>query len=182
MLIDKFQRPAEALLAAHYLLRFLPGQLPIGWADNLSRALPSAMDGPVIAAWARLHNRPTGISDKKFDIEFRECIDLALSRPVTLFARTRALLFDALRLIQDPGALLEKTRQEEYRRFGADAGGLESFWGGGPASPGKPETTAGGRVLARVILNGGAFDGMPAGPGINLPLRTDKAHTSSESR
>lgn len=170
MLIDKFERPAEALLAAHYLLRFLPGRLPIDWADNLCRAMPTAMDGPVIAAWARLHNRPEGISDKDFDKDFKRRIEMALERPVTLFARTRSLLFDALRLIKDPGPLLERTQEADYRKYGAEAGGLESFWGGGPASPGKPAQALGGTILAQVTLVNGAFDGLPAGPGRDLPL------------
>jgi hypothetical protein len=171
MLIDKFERPAEALLAAHYLLRFLPGRLPVKWADNLCRAMPSAMDGPVIAAWARLHNRPEGLSDNEFDKEFKCRIEMALKRPVTLFARSRALLFDALQLIKDPGLLVDRTHEVDYRKYGAEAGGLESFWGGGPASPGKSVPAIGGTVLAQVKLVNGAFDGLPVGPGRDLPLR-----------
>jgi hypothetical protein len=50
----KVEHPTEALLGAHYLLRFLPNRLPLAWADNLSIAYPKAADGPVIAAWLRL--------------------------------------------------------------------------------------------------------------------------------
>lgn len=172
MLIEKFQRPAEALLAAHYLLRFLPGRLPVDWADNLCRALPTAMDGPVIAAWARLHNPPAGLSAKQLDVAFKNNIELALKRQVTLFARTRALLFEGLRLIKDPGPLIERTREAEYRRYGAEAGGLESFWGGHPTQPGTPHKTPGGTVLAKVSIEGGAFNALQAGPGRTLPLQT----------
>ena len=175
MLIDKFARPAEALLAAHYLLRFLPGQLPVEWADNLCRALPVAMDGPVIAAWARLHNRASGISDACFNSKFRELIERAISRPVTLFARSRALLFEALRLISDPSSLIEQTNETAYRRFGAEAGGLESFWGGDPTLPGESSEAPSGKVLAEVSLNDGAFEGMAAGRGMCLPRSAGNA-------
>jgi hypothetical protein len=54
---DKYEDPAKALVGAHYLLRFLPDQLPLEWVDNLSRILGDAADGPVIAGWLRLKVR-----------------------------------------------------------------------------------------------------------------------------
>lgn len=159
MFARKFERPAEALLAAHYLLRFLPKRLPLDWTDNLSRVSPAVADGPAIAAWARVLNRPkSGKSDEEVDKAIEENITVALSRPVTLFARTRALLADARHLVSKKSAGAEAWRQEsEYRRFGAEAGGLESFWGGGPVLPGKSDGAASGPVILRVRLINGGF-------------------------
>ena len=63
MFSQKFTRPAEAALAAHYLLRFLPQRLPLDWVDNLKRVLPAVADGPAIAAWVRALNRPQDMSN-----------------------------------------------------------------------------------------------------------------------
>jgi hypothetical protein len=40
LLLDKFQRPAEALVAAHYLLRYMPNRLPLHWAGICPRLCP----------------------------------------------------------------------------------------------------------------------------------------------
>jgi hypothetical protein len=168
---EKFNRPAEALVAAHFLLRFLPAKLPIAWADNLKRALPAAADGPVIAAWARILNRPAAMSDEAFDREIEANVILALKRPATLFARTRALLFDALRLVSEETAARGWQQVADFRRFGADAGGLESFWGGKPTLPGKAAPAQSGAQLAQVELRSGAFNAMTQGSGAPLPLR-----------
>lgn len=158
LLVDKFRRPAEALVAAHYLLRFLPNQLPLRWAENLVRAMPSAADGPVIAAWAWIYNRPPDATDKQVDESVTRNVLLALNRPATLFARTRALLFEALHLVPadlQSEALLRT--QETFRRAGAAAGGVESFWGKSPDSPGCSGEPRPGPDLLRVVLEGDAF-------------------------
>ena len=63
-------------MAAHYLLRFLPKRLPVHWADILARALPEAADGPAIAAWAHILNRPKGATDDQIDRAVDENIRL----------------------------------------------------------------------------------------------------------
>lgn len=80
LLLDKFQQRAETLLAAHYLLRFLPKRLPIPWADNLVRAMPDAADGPVIAIWARLTNPPEHPTEVDIDDAIDSNAALALDR------------------------------------------------------------------------------------------------------
>lgn len=135
MLREKFQRPAEALIAAHYLLRFLPSSLPLAWADNLCRALPEAADGPVIAAWARMSG-DGALAGPDIDREVAGLLTMALARPVVLFARTRLLLGQALRFAPEV-AQTGLAAQEPFRRAGADAGGLEAFWGGHPTAGGR---------------------------------------------
>jgi hypothetical protein len=170
MLREKFERPAEALLAAHYLLRFLPDRLPVPWADNLVKAMPQAADGPVIAIWARILNRPANLSDAEVDQAIDANAALALKRPVTLFARTRMLLFDTLRLTSDKTKSETRTREGAFRRFGADAGGLECFWGGGPDRPGAAVLNPMATNLAQIELIDGAFARMPGNPGETFPL------------
>jgi hypothetical protein len=164
LLLNKFLRPAEALLAAHYLLRFMPEHLPVPWADNLVRAMPDAADGPVIAIWARLTNRPAHLTDAEIDQAIDSNAALALQRPVTLFARTRMLLSDALRLTSDQILAKSRIRQGRFQRFGAAAGGLECFWGCKPDRPGAISPPD-GRILG-VDLVDGAFTQRPdhAGP------------------
>lgn len=138
VLVEKFRRPAEALVAAHYVLRFLPKKLPLAWAENLVNVMPLAADGPVIAAWAWIHNRPQNATDEQVDEAVARNVSLALARPVTLFARTRTLLFEAQHLVSaDPNSNPLWRRDETFRRAGAAAGGLESFWGWAPDSPGS---------------------------------------------
>jgi 5,6,7,8-tetrahydromethanopterin hydro-lyase len=160
LLAKKFAQPAEALLAAHYLLRFLPNRLPLAWVDSLVRAQPEAADAPVVAAWTRLLNPPTNIDDSEIDADVNHFIALALDRPVVLFARTRVLLFDALRVMSNkPLAMYSLENQGTFRRFAADAGGLESFWGCSPTEPGacdrpRPDETFVGLVNDAFELNG----------------------------
>jgi hypothetical protein len=158
VLVDKYRRPAEALVAAHYVLRFLPNRLPLNWAENLVRAMPIAADGPVIAAWAWIHNRPRDATDLQVDAAVARYVSLALTRPVTLFARTRALLFEAHHLVPADSQLDSLWRTEEtFRRAGAAAGGLESFWGRAPHLPGSEGDAQPGPDLDRIALAGDTF-------------------------
>jgi hypothetical protein len=157
MLLEKFARPAEAILAAHYLLRFLPKRLPIAWADNLVHVLPMTVDGCVIAAWARLLNRPDGATDEEIDEAIDRYIKMALTRPTTLFARTRALLTDARHLVSGKSEGELWRREDQFWRSGAGAGGLECFWGGGPTLPGARGGTETAVDLVRVGLVNGGF-------------------------
>jgi hypothetical protein len=98
------------------------------------------------------------MSDDEVDAAIEENITIALSRPVTLFARTRALLADARHLVSKDLAGAEAWKHEaEYRRSGAESGGLESFWGGGPTLPGKSSSAAFGPDVLRVKLINGGF-------------------------
>jgi tetratricopeptide (TPR) repeat protein len=161
MLMDKFERPAEALLAAHYLLRFLPDYLSVSWADNLVHAVPEAADGPVIATWARILKRPADVTDAEVDLAIDSNVALALKRPITLFAHTRMLLFDALCLTSEEIAAEGRDREGAFRRFGAEAGGLECFWGGGPDLPGVGSDNPLAENLALIYVIDGAFTEEP---------------------
>jgi hypothetical protein len=157
MLFEKFARPAEAILAAHYLLRFLPRRLLVAWADNLVRVLPMAVDGPVIAAWARVLNRPDGTTDEAIDEAINCYLKMALTKPATLFARTRALLTNARRLVSGDSEGELWRRQDLFWRSGAEAGGLECFWGGSPTLPGTSGDAETAVDLMRVALVNGVF-------------------------
>lgn len=167
LLREKFERPAEALLAAHYLLRFLPERLPLAWADNLVRALPSAADGPVLAAWARMLC-PGGDQDRDVDRKIQELLREALRRPGVLFARTRTLLIQGLRFAPEIAAAGHQAH-EAFRRAGAEAGGLEAYWGGHPTSAGKPHPLRLGEPWARVRLDDDGFRLDPATKNVQLP-------------
>lgn len=160
MLLGKFQQPAEALLAAHFLVRFMPAELPLAWAENLNRALPEAVDGPVLAAWCWINNPPESASASTIRDAVHRHIGEGLKRPAVLFARTRALLLDALDLCGPDLAATGRALHLPFRRAGAAAGGLECFWGGGPASPGKPVRVREEDRLAEVTLDHGAFQGL----------------------
>jgi hypothetical protein len=158
VLLAKHRWPAEALVAAHYVLRFMPNRLPLEWAKNLASAMSFAADGPVIAAWAWIHNRPSDATDIEVDEAVAQYVSLAVTRPVTLFARTRSLLFEAQHFLpkssrSDSSWLIE----EAYRRAGASAGGLESFWGGAPQSPGATARAEPGPELGRILLDDDKF-------------------------
>lgn len=163
----KFKNPAEALLGAHFLLRFLPDRLPLDWADNLSRAYPEAADGPVIAAWLRLLSGAPDVrrlAPKKLNDGVQQNLAKALVRPITLFARARRLLVDGLRFLppdvreRSKSASPRKAEPSRFLDYGAHAGGLEAFWGINPASPG-PKVLARLRSIeiARVKLGGATF-------------------------
>lgn len=157
-LSDKFRRPAEAVLAAHYLLRFLPDRLPLQWCDNLVEAASGAADGPVIAAWLRLEGRGKDVRRLRPSASARQVhrlIDTALEREVW-FARGRLLLARGLALRAEAGAI--NKRLETFINYGAHAGGLEAFWGTGPAAPGPGPSTPTGHVdVGTVALVGDAF-------------------------
>lgn len=137
VLLHKFQRPVEALVAGHYVLRFLPKRLPVQWAENLVRAFPFVSDGPMIAAWGMIYNRPQGATDSDVDAVVARNVALALERPITAFARSRLLLFEARHFVPDNSAAESRWGLEEtFRRAGAAAGGLESYWGS--AGCGRP--------------------------------------------
>ena len=159
ILYHKFDQPAEAVAAAHYLLRFLPRRLPLSWAKNLKAAIPTAADGPMLAAWALVSNRPSGMSDAEVDAAFAGHVSDALARPVTLFARTRALLFSSQKLLS--GDLRSDTRwaaAEAFRRAGAGAGALEAYWGHSPALAGASGPNDPGPPLLNLFLNKDQFE------------------------
>lgn len=141
MLVHKYQRPVEAIVAAHYLLRYTPEKLPLSWAENLVKAMPLAADGPMIAAWTWILNRPKNASDEEVEQAVERYVSTALERPAVLFARTRQLLLEARHFSSDhvtPDLGLNRKRwaeQELYDRAGAAASGLECYWGYTPSQP-----------------------------------------------
>lgn len=162
----KFDNPSEALLGAHFLLRFLPAQLPLVWADNLRLAFPGAADGPVISAWLRMTSSATDVDHlnlRKLHADVRQFLAHALDRPVTWFARTRRLLVDGLRLEQLQTPQKQSTTStpppSAYLDFGAHAGGLEAFWGTHPFSPGTMRRSGAppSRKIVTIALEGTTF-------------------------
>lgn len=162
----KFENPAEALLGAHYLLRFLPEQLPLAWADNLGQAFPSAADGPVIAAWLRMTSTAkdvVSLDPTKLHVDVQRFLALALKRPITWFARTRRLLVDGCRIekfktLQNRSAT-SALHPAAYLDYGAHAGGLEAFWGAHPFSPGMRRRVGAppSHSIATIALDGSTF-------------------------
>ena len=179
----KFDNPSEALLGAHFLLRFLPAQLPLVWADNLRLAFPGAADGPVISAWLRMTSSATDVDHlnlRKLHADVRQFLAHALDRPVTWFARTRRLLVDGLRLEQLQTPQKQSTTStpppSAYLDFGAHAGGLEAFWGTHPFSPGTMRRSGAppSRKIVTIALEGTTFtrvlsDSAPAAAGQRAP-------------
>jgi hypothetical protein len=149
--LGKFSHPGEALLGAHYLLRFLPDRLPLAWADNLSVALPEAVDGPVIAAWLRLLSRADEVRKLGPEGAAREMLVWlaeACRRKIALYARARFLLVKGLNLYSEAelakmkiGGDLKQPGPASFLSYGADAGGFEAFWGTGPFSPGHQKAS-----------------------------------------
>lgn len=154
----KFERPVEALAAAHFVLRFMPNRLPVQWAENLVRVQPLLSDGPVISAWAMIYNRPANATDAEVDAAVARNVALALERPITAFARSRALLFEARHLVPDDATAQSRWQAEEtFRRAGAAAGGLESYWGKAPDAPGSDGQAQPGPGLKTLFLDGQVF-------------------------
>jgi hypothetical protein len=158
----KFEHPAEALLGAHFLLRFLPDRLPLAWADNLGLAFPTAADGPVIAAWLRMTSRAPEITahkPKDLHQEVQRLLGQAVAQPICWFARTRRLLNDGLRLEKIGFSNFPLSDPAPYLDYGAHAGGLEAFWGTHPFSPGPTSRSdaPASIELAAVELDGASF-------------------------
>jgi len=168
-LSETFAGPAGVLLAAHYLLRFLPDRLPLRSVDDLTMALPDAADGPVIGAWLRLLSNADevkAIDPDDIDRQVHNLLAMALTRRTTLFRRTRRLLTKALRLERDlqlPETWRRRAGDEpapaDFLNRGAHAAGLEAFWGTGPFSPGPQAgvSTPPSRDIARLMLRGSTF-------------------------
>lgn len=161
----KFNDPVEALVGAHYLLRFIPNELPLRWADNLRDALPDVADGLVIAAWLRFvstHEDIRALGTSKIASDVTRLLDEAIEKPRALFARTRYLLVEGKRLRSDHRERLRAHAPEDFLNFGAHAGALEAFWGTDPVSPGltagTPYETA-GVDIAEVVCHGSVFAG-----------------------
>jgi hypothetical protein len=137
---------AEATLWAHFLMRFNWRRVPVGWLEELTAVVRDAADGPTLLAW-RLATEGT-LGDRRVTRRtVRGLLNEACRRPVSLFARTRELLTQACRVygpvsadVRDLYATRSKIAQPElFVDFGADAGGVEAFWGHGPSSPGLPD-------------------------------------------
>jgi hypothetical protein len=143
LLYHKQQDPAAAVLAAHFLVRFSPKRAPVKWLINLCSLLPEVADGPVLLAWRYIS--AGGVQGAHVDPgQVRDLLRQAARRPVHYFARSRSLLSQGMRLYgpwsrrRDPNARNPKPRPGDFLDVGADAGGLEAFWGSSPIAPGRP--------------------------------------------
>ncbi len=157
-LSQKFERPAEAVLAAHYLLRFMPEELPLGWGDNLVRAAGSTSDAPAIGAWLRLLSTADDVeklSLSAVETAFAELLARAFAGQ-PWFAAAHTWMARGLRL---ESAGIERLRRDAtfaaYSRHAAFAGGLSAFWGRGPGSPGPdlPRPRALYDIVEEVLLD-----------------------------
>lgn len=129
---------AAAALGAHYLLRFMPKRIPLEWLENLMRLRPEVADGPALLA-----SRMIAVGGKQgapvAPKVIRDLIREGLSRPVTLFARSRGLLAQGARLYgprQRARKLVtvrpRRLRSSDFLDVAAGAGGLEAIWGAAP--------------------------------------------------
>lgn len=161
MLSDKYVNPGAALLGAHFLLRFMPDQLPLAWVENLTREIPEAIDGPVIAAWARLSKPAPTPKDSGLEAQVVELLGEALKRPIAYFARARYLLARALEI--DTTLLKPDTRKSRdalapFIELAVAAGGLEAFWGVGPMSQNDTRwPPMKSRLIAKIRLEKNVF-------------------------
>jgi hypothetical protein len=138
----KFGDAAAAVLGAHFLSRFSPDRAPVPWLENLGRLLPAVADGPTLLAW-RLIADGSADGRKVSRSDIQQILSDAARRPCTLFARTRALLTQALRLYgpeQPEPSSSDSPRPflpGDFLNVAADAGGVEAFWGASPDWPGR---------------------------------------------
>jgi hypothetical protein len=164
-LLHKYNDPAAAVLGAHFLARFSPTSAPVRWLENLSRLLPNIADAPTLLAW-RLIADGTTEDRKALRRSVRDSLQEAERRPCCLFARTRALLTQALRPYGTKPRVRSVERSKATRRappgdflnVAAEAGGLESFWGSNPSSPGRSERRPSQEWQGLVVhFDGGLF-------------------------
>lgn len=160
-LLEKLADPAAAVLGAHFLSRFAPDRAPVRWLENLCRILPGVADPALLLAWRLIaegssEGRPTSrhnIWDLLLD---------ATERPCTLFARTRALLTQGLRLYapnskEATARLRVPDSPGDFLNFAAEASGLEAFWGSGPQHPGRQRPRQGAGSGIQIQLEQGRF-------------------------
>ncbi len=164
LLYGKQEDPAAAVLGAHFLVRFSPKRVPVQWLKNLCELEPNVADGPVLLAW-RYIAAGGGQGARVGASEVQALLREAARRPVHYFARSRSLLSQGIRLYgpwprrRKPDARRPNPRPGDFLDVGADAGGLEAFWGSSPVSPGKPVAPPlwRGEPLRSVPLQGGLF-------------------------
>jgi hypothetical protein len=164
-LLHKYKDPAAAVLGAHFLARFNPTTAPISWLENLSRLLPHVADPPTLLAW-RLIAAGSTDERKTSRRDIRAVLRDANRRPGCLFARTRALLTQASRFYDpkprprsiEPPKRARRPQTCDFLDVGAEAGGLEAFWGSSPSRPGRPaRAPRSGRQAVVVHLARGSF-------------------------
>jgi hypothetical protein len=142
ILAEKGHDLAGAVLAGHFLARFDPAEAPVDWLSNLMDYVPDCADPPVLLAW-RLINGGTAEEQRIQDL-----LEIASRRECCLFARTRSMLTQGIRLYSrnsDASARIQShvvTSPGGFLNYAADAGGLESFWGFEPRLPGPQTQTS----------------------------------------
>lgn len=165
-LASKFSDPAAAILGAVFLARFAPLRLPLPWLRNLNRILPDIADSWLLLAWARSVQGDDGLA---WDMTITEQLRRATTCRCTYLSRSRAQLgMLMLRYGPHPRARQEavstprRSRTGDYLNFGADAGGLEAFWGRSPTRPGRgPDHPWSGSAGPIVQMRQGRFVGPP---------------------
>jgi hypothetical protein len=157
-LMRKYEDPAAALLGAHFLARFMPTEAPIAWLRNLMSLTPGWADSPTLLAW-RLASGP---GDNRSEI--RSLFRQAMQSPACLFARTRVLLIQGMRLYgpRSRSRQLETVRPRrprpgDFLEVAADASGLEAFWGNGPNRPGPRTAHRQPAQSSQVRISEGGF-------------------------
>lgn len=143
-LAHKFEDPAAAILGAVFLARFAPLRLPLPWLRNLNAILPDIADSWLLLAWAR---SVQGDGEIDWDMTITEQLRRAATCRCTYLSRSRAQLGKLMlqhgpfpRARQDFVSTPRRSRTGDYLNFGADAGGLEAFWGHSPRRPGRDTT------------------------------------------
>jgi len=166
-LLNKYEDPSAAVLGAHFLARFDPSSAPILWLENLSRILPHIAD-PLVLLGLRLIAEGSTEARATSRHDIASILLEASRRPCCLFGRTRGMLTQALRLYgpahsalrpkKDTPARSRRPRTSDFLDVGADAGGLEAFWGANPLSPGRSAKRPRNMDSTTVVhLEGGSF-------------------------
>ena len=131
-----------AILCAHFLLRFNSQQASEAWFRKLAERMPTCADAAVLLAWKLAADGEPNNPDYLHS-QIQECLHDAQRRPFTLFARSRGLLTQAIRLY-GLAKWKDSPRQNQDMQYSPGdfvnaatiAGGVEAFWGISPDLPG----------------------------------------------
>ncbi|MBZ9735762.1 hypothetical protein LB534_20310 [Mesorhizobium sp. CA18] len=173
---QKYDNSTSAVLGALFLDRFAPTKLSIKWLRNLYRLLPDIGDTALLLATAHAAQEQPS---EKVDTLIRELLHRAVSSHCFLFARSRSQLSQMLHRYGFSSRAPKRKKEEIQRRyigqfldFGADAGGLEAFWGISPYFPGyKFPTDAWNPYRIQIVMINGKFTVVqqPGAPALGQP-------------
>ncbi|CAN7686416.1 hypothetical protein LJR234_005731 [Mesorhizobium amorphae] len=175
---DKYRDSAAGVLGALFLARFAPTKLPTEWLKNLRELLPDIADTALLLAWVQAEQ---GDPDEG-QASVAELLRKASASQCVLFARTRFQLtqmthrYGPLPRARKKKRVLSRRRPRagDFLDFGADAGGLEAFWGVSPYRPGRPIRPVRPSLRGRqFILENGRFAEDEQGPLSHQPAEAD---------